>query len=1090
MISETQQGFVKNRFIGECTRLVFDLIEKTEKEQTPGLLLLLDFEKAFDSLEWNFTHETLLFYNFGQTMIQWVKTLYADISSSIQNNGHLSDFFAIKRGVRQGDPLSPYLFIICLELLGAALKIDPEVNGIKINNSEYLLMSYADDATLMLQDDRISLNKSLYLINSFSECSGLTANFEKTEAIWIGAKRGCGEEIQTDKTLKWNHEVCFKLLGIKYELNKQNFFEINFTDKIKKLKKLLEDWLFRNLSIMGKVTVVKTLAFPILVQVLTVLPDPPEDVFKQIDRIMFNFIWNGKIEKVKRTTLISNYDEGGLRVPQAKLFAKSLKTSWLKRIFDIENTNQWKLLLLDEIEIFGNKFWSLTKEGLKSVKIDNSFWKNVRDIWADLQDNPTTTPEEILSQHIWKNNHIKINRKPIFYKRWCKNGIIYLNDIIKNDGNFLTLEELNENFNMNVNFLDYLSIQNAIPREWRRSLLTYGKNLNIISNKNITILQELKKPSKFFHKSFVQQNKKPPEKAKTKWHEHLRINITEENWKLIFSLPFKESDDTKLQTLQFRINHRILYTNSYSWHQNFDIIMDACEEYARRWAKKEDVEVDTLSEWIKSIADVLKRRIRRLKHSVNTRHVSIFSDPDVVRELSRLHENFVIVPADKASNNYTFVCKRHYVSILSEELGLNSLPGNPTYNLTDLSASEVLDNHKSVLTSFGIETSDDELDLPYIYWIPKMHKTPYKHRFIAGSSKCSTKPLSILLTKLLTHIKQGLQKYCETAYSRSGINQMWILKNSKELLEHLKSPTFNRVTSIKSFDFSTLYTTIPHQKLKDRLTSIIRNAFIFKNGNRRYKYLVLGHEETYFVKEHSDSKSKYSEDDIIKMLEFLVDNIFVVFAGKVFQQTVGIPMGTNCAPLLADIFLYSYEADFIQSLLSTGKKHLASRFNLTYRYIDDVLSINNPEFENYLGQMYPAELEIKDTTESTTSASYLDLLLSMGRDGQLHTSIYDKRDDFNFHITNFPFLSSNIPSSPAYGVFISQLIRYARACSSYECFILRARRLSSKLLKQGYLVERLKSSFRKFYGRYGDLVEQYGVTLSRMLNDILTPDQQ
>ena len=134
--------------------------------------------------------------------------------------------------------------------------------------------------------------------------------------------------------------------------------------------------------------------------------------------------------------------------------------------------------------------------------------------------------------------------------------------------------------------------------------------------------------------------------------------------------------------------------------------------------------------------------------------------------------------------------------------------------------------------------------------------------------------------------------------------------------------------------------------------------------------------------------------------------------------------------------------------------------------------------------MYPAELEIKDTTESTTSASYLDLLLSIG------TSIYDKRDDFNFHITNFPFLSSNIPSSPAYGVFISQLVRYARACSSYECFILRARRLSSKLLKQGYLVERLKSSFRKFYGRYGDLVEQYGVTLSRMLNDIMTLDQQ
>ena len=196
------------------------------------------------------------------------------------------------------------------------------------------------------------------------------------------------------------------------------------------------------------------------------------------------------------------------------------------------------------------------------------------------------------------------------------------------------------------------------------------------------------------------------------------------------------------------------------------------------------------------------------------------------------------------------------------------------------------------------------------YWIPKMHKNPHKHLFIAGSARCSTERLSILLTKL-----------------------------------HLKSPNFNNITSIKSFDFSTLYTTIPHDKLKSRLASIIRNSFMFKNGNRRYKYLVLGHEESYFVKEHSDSKHKYSEDDIIKMLEFLVDNIFVVFVGKVFQQIVGIPMETNCAPppLLADIFLYSYEAEFIQSLLSTGRKQLASLFSFIYKYIDDVLSINNPE---------------------------------------------------------------------------------------------------------------------------------------------------
>ena len=320
------------------------------------------------------------------------------------------------------------------------------------------------------------------------------------------------------------------------------------------------------------------------------------------------------------------------------------------------------------------------------------------------------------------------------------------------------------------------------------------------------------------------------------------------------------------------------------------------------------------------------------------------------------------------------------------------------------------------------------------------------------------------------------------------------------------------------------------------LTSIIQNAFFFKNGNRRYKYLVLGHEETYFMKEHSDSKSKYSEDDIIKMLEFLVDNIFVSVnkfhreCGNIYNLFISLnywrfgrrPFSKNEFTVMSHfVFLHSQSkwspkpsgfcrkslpADSRHSngyeLCPSSRRHLSvfirSGFHTIFAlYGKEIFSISVQSHTSMMycplttqNSKYPAELEIKDTAESTTSASYLDLILSIGRDGQLHTSIYDKRDNFNFHITNFPFLSSNIPSSPAYGVFISQLIRYARACSSYECFVLRARRLSGKLLKQVYLVERLKSSFRKFYGRYGDLIEQYGVTLSRMLNDILTLDQQ
>jgi hypothetical protein len=141
------------------------------------------------------------------------------------------------------------------------------------------------------------------------------------------------------------------------------------------------------------------------------------------------------------------------------------------------------------------------------------------------------------------------------------------------------------------------------------------------------------------------------------------------------------------------------------------------------------------------------------------------------------------------------------------------------------------------------------------------------------------------------------------------------------------------------------------------------------------------------------------------MLGFLVDNIYVVFGDQVFQQSIGIPMGTNCTLLLADLFLYSYEAAFVQKLLRDNNKKLAVSFNHTFRYIDDVLSINNHNFHNYVHLIYPNELEIKeikDTTEFDKFASYLDILLDSDSNGRLTTSLYDIRDYFDIAIVNFP----------------------------------------------------------------------------------------
>ena len=524
---------------------------------------------------------------------------------------------------------------------------------------------------------------------------------------------------------------------------------------------------------------------------------------------------------------------------------------------------------------------------------------------------------------------------------------------------------------------------------------------------------------------------------------------------------------------------------AFTWGQNFRLVMDSVEEHARLWAKREKVEVDTLSEWVKAIRNLVKRRLYVLSKSISTKPRSVFKNNNVKECLSKLHNDYVVVPADKAANNVVFICKAYYYDCLIKELGINGVSSSSAYQHTTFTKEEIIQNHKSVLGKFNIHFKDTELDLPALYWIPKLHKCPYKQRYIAGSSKCSTKALSKTLTQILTVIKDGLQNYCENAYSHSGVNQMWILKNSKELLEKLQSHSLLAISSIKTYDFSTLYTTIPHTKLKNRLKDLIHSCFFSKKtGKQRYKYIVINHMSSYFVKNHSDASHKYSEEDIIDMLNFLIDNIYVEFGGQVFQQVVGIPMGTNCAPLLADLFLYSYEADFIQNLIRSGSKNSAKSFNFTFRYIDDVLSLNNHKFGEYLDFIYPEELEIKDTTETPTHASYLDLSLYIDHKKCLTTSLYDKRDDFDFQIVNFPFLCSNIPESPAYGVYISQLIRYARACSYYNDFLARGKILTNKLLKQGYTKSKLLRAFGKFYGRHYSLVDKYDMSLSIICSDL------
>ena len=191
-------------------------------------------------------------------------------------------------------------------------------------------------------------------------------------------------------------------------------------------------------------------------------------------------------------------------------------------------------------------------------------------------------------------------------------------------------------------------------------------------------------------------------------------------------------------------------------------------------------------------------------------------------------------------------------------------------------------------------------------------------------------------------------------------------------------------------------------------------------------------------------------------------------------------MGTNCAPLVADYVLFCYERDFMLSLSDNNQTDIIEAFNSTSRYLDDLHSIDNPCFEQMVGQIYPTELQLNKANSFDTKAPFLDLNLSI-TNAIVSSKIYDKRDDFNFEIVNSPFFDGDVPRCSSYGVYISQPIRFARVCSNVDDFNNRNLFLTAKLFKQGNKYDKIRKAFSKFYHRHSELIIRYNIRLKSLL---------
>jgi exonuclease III len=563
IIHQDQSAYVQDRQIGQNIRVVQDLIDFCKTFHMDGALLLIDFEKAFDSISWSFLQHALEQFGFGENFRRWIHIIYNNIQSHVQNNGHISQSFKLGRGIRQGCPISPYLFIVCVELLAKKIRESSDVEGLCIGQVEHKILQFADDTVLLVKNKK-SIMKALEIIDSFSKCSGLKINIEKTELYRLGNNLPFNV---VNLKLKWVSE--FKYLGIHYSSDNLQMEFKNFRHRLDNIRNLLRIWKQRDLSLKGKVTILKTLAMSQLIYPMSML-FCPEWVAKEAEKYFYDFLWDGKPDKVNRNTVIRSIEEGGLKMIDINAMARALKCNWVKKICNIENWNQkWTCIPRFFFYNFSIEEFcasQYTENMLPALLPD--FYRQCLLALSDLKpDNPNSIME-IKNQYIWYNKYILQNGKHLMYNDWYQIGIVKIKDLLDVNNKFVSLEHLEQSFGLKKGQeLQYNIIKCCIPASWRRSLKKGNEDeslmideewhIDVCINDSIENLEYCS--TKVLYKGLVALQTNKELKCVKYWQELL--GITKEELFTHFYIPYTYIRDVKIQSMQFKIIHNI-YSNN------------------------------------------------------------------------------------------------------------------------------------------------------------------------------------------------------------------------------------------------------------------------------------------------------------------------------------------------------------------------------------------------------------------------------------------------------------------------------------------------------------------------------------------------
>ena len=347
----SQEGFSAGKnTIRYLSRLHLAIEEDIQKHLT-SLCLFVDFEKAFDSVEHNFLFKTLEFLGFGENLIRLVKVAFHGCMNYANVNGHLSDPIYISRGLHQGSPLSPILFLLVAQIFTSKLEKNPNIRGIKINDVNILLSLFADDTDLFIHASIECLEAVLLEIAAFGDHSGCKCNVEKSKCIPLGGAKNNSNLLSCISNKSYSPDFIqnsFIALGISLSNNMsiQGIMEVNYEARITKAKSWVNIWNKRDLTLMGKVTIIKSLIYSQFSYLAIPLIKPSNSLIKKIDTLTYNFLWGCKRDKVKREVIKRSIGEGGLGLFDFSEFLIGLKLTVIKKILDPHFTHKWKSVFI------------------------------------------------------------------------------------------------------------------------------------------------------------------------------------------------------------------------------------------------------------------------------------------------------------------------------------------------------------------------------------------------------------------------------------------------------------------------------------------------------------------------------------------------------------------------------------------------------------------------------------------------------------------------------------------------------------------------------------------------------------------------